>query len=151
MGTYVAQVGTEKPAQGGRLETGRGKRSVMETSSEARLAEGFEQEVDEHLLSQIGGVIAAKNPAGGATAETDLTDVPMLQEGGDADGQKRIALRAASEDVLPVIWEVDVDEHRSVPHDFDDCHLGGSFVDDGFAGGEGGDQSLQGQVVDSAG
>ena len=123
----------------------------METCSEARLAEGFKQEVHEHLLSQIGGVIAAKNPAGGATADADLTDIPMLKEGGDADGQKCIALRAATEDVLPVIWEVDVDEHRSVPHDFDDCHLGRGLVDDGFAGGESGDQSLQGQVVDSAG
>ena len=32
----------------------------------------------------------------------------MLKEGGDPDRQKSIALRAASEDMLPVVWEVDV-------------------------------------------
>ncbi|CKW26396.1 Uncharacterised protein [Mycobacterium tuberculosis] len=39
----------------------------------------------------------------------------------------------------------------SVCRDFGDGGAGGGFVDDGLVGGEGGDEGLQGEVVDRAG
>jgi hypothetical protein len=40
---------------------------------------------------------------------------------------------------------------RSVVKDLGDGGAGGGFVDEGFVGGEGGDEGLQGEVVDRAG
>ena len=38
----------------------------------------------------------------------------------------------------------------SVRRDFGDGGVGGGFIHDGFVGGEGGDEGLQGEVVDRA-
>ncbi len=63
------------------------------------------------MLGDVGGVEDAEGPAGDATAQADLADLPPLAEGDDADGQGRLALAAVGGDDLVAVGEVNVDEH----------------------------------------